>query len=94
MQDELFTGRTCSNSPACCNTGTPWPITLLQVKSPLCCSLVKAVITLQHKYLLRVVSTVVHQQFCLQGMARPLEQVMLFIMAERDSNGGCPAFPC
>lgn len=39
MQDEVFTGSTCSNSPACCNAGTPcrtWPITLLQVKSPLC----------------------------------------------------------
>lgn len=94
MQDEVFTGSTCSNSPVCCNTGTPWPITLLQVKSALCCTLVKEVIILQHKYLLIVIPTVVYQQFCLQEMARPLEQVMLFIIAERDGNGGCPALPC
>jgi len=82
MQGEAFTGSTCSNSPACCNAGTPcriWPTTLLQVKSPLCCALVKEVIMLQHKYLVIVLPTAVHQQFSLQRTTRLLEQVILFI---------------
>lgn len=97
MQDEAFTGSTCSNSPMCCNDGTPcriWPIAFLQVKSPLCCALVKEFIMLQHKYLLIVLPTAVHQQFSLQRMTRLLEQVVLFIIAERDGNGGCPTLPC
>lgn len=49
---------------------------------------------LQHKYLLIVLPTAVHQQFSLQRMTKLLEQVILFIIAERDGNGGCPALPC
>lgn len=97
MHDEVFTGSTCSNSPACGNAGKPcriWPVTILQVKSSLCCVLVKEVIMLQRKYLLIVLPTAVHQQFSLQRMTRLLEQAKLFTPAERDGNGGCPALPC
>lgn len=94
MQDEVFTGSTCSNSPVCCNAGTPCrvsPRIFLQVKSLLCCALVKEVIMPQHKYLLVVFPTGVHQLISLQRMSRPLEQVILFITVERDGSGCCPA---
>lgn len=86
LMQEVFTGSTCSNSPTCCNAGTPcriWPTTLLQVKSPLCCVLVKEVIMLLHKYLPIVFPTAVHKQFSLQRMSRLLELGILFIIAER-----------
>lgn len=86
LMQEVFTGSTCSNSPTCCNAGTPcriWPTTLLQVKSPLCCVLVKEVIMLQHKYLPIVLPTAVHKQFSLQRMSRLLELGILFIIAQR-----------
>lgn len=82
MQDEVFTGSTCSNSPVCCNAGTPRtisPRTFLQVKNLLCCVLVKEVIMPQHKYLLIVLPTAVHRQISLQKMARLLEQVILLL---------------
>lgn len=86
LMQEVFTGSTCSNSPTCCNAGTPcriWPTTLLQVKSPLCFVLVNEAIMLQHKYLPIVLPTAVHKQFSFQRMSRLLELRILFIIAER-----------